>query len=195
MELTIDAKGQECPIPVVRAKKALGTIEEGAVAVLVDNETAVHNLENLGRDLKCAVTSEDAGDGTFRVVLEKTEESAAAALAEAAGTRVVAFGKAVMGEGNDELGAKLMNAFVFSLTQQDVLPDTLLFFNDGVKLTTEGSPVLDDLKKLAEAGVEILSCGTCLAFHDWTEKLAVGEVTNMYVIAQKQLEAGVVVRP
>ena len=67
--------------------------------------------------------------------------------------------------------------------------------NDGVKLTTEGSPVLDDLKKLAEAGVEILSCGTCLAFHDWTDKLAVGEVTNMYVIAQKQLEAGVVVRP
>lgn len=194
MELTIDAKGQECPIPVVRAKKALGTIDEGSVEMLVDNETAVHNLENLGKDLKCDTTVEDAGDGTFRVVLTKTEASAAAPAASA-GTRVVVFGKAVMGEGNDELGAKLMSAFVFSLTQQDVLPDTLLFFNDGVKLTTEGSPVLDDLKKLAEAGVEILSCGTCLAFHDWTDKLAVGDVTNMYVIAQKQLEAGVVVRP
>lgn len=195
MELTIDATGQECPIPVVRAKKALGTIDEGTVEMIVDNETAVHNLENLGRDLKCETTVEDAGDGTFHVLLKKTEASAAAEPAASAGTRVVAFGKAVMGEGNDELGAKLMSAFVFSLTQQDVLPDTLLFFNDGVKLTTEGSPVLEDLQKLADAGVEILSCGTCLAFHDWTDKLAVGGVTNMYVIAQKQLEAGVVVRP
>ena len=64
-----------------------------------------------------------------------------------------------------------------------------------VHLTVEGSPVLDDLKKLAEAGVEIFSCGPCLKHFGIADKLAVGEVTNMYVIVQKQLEAGVVVRP
>ena len=31
-------------------------------------------------------------------------------------------------------------------------------------------------------GVEILTCGTCLNFYGLTEKLAVGGVTNMYVI-------------
>ncbi len=64
-----------------------------------------------------------------------------------------------------------------------------------MKLTVEGSPVLEDLRKLADAGVEIYSCGTCLNHYGLTEKLAIGEVTNMYVIAQKQLEARVVVRP
>ena len=100
-----------------------------------------------------------------------------------------------MGAGDDELGATLMKAFMFALTQQDELPAAILAYNGGVHLTVEGSPVLDDLKKLAEAGVEIFSCGTCLNHFGIADKLAVGEVTNMYVIVQKQLEAGVVVRP
>ncbi len=88
-----------------------------------------------------------------------------------------------------------MKAFTFALTQQDELPQVILAYNGGVKLTVEGSPVLEDLRKLADAGVEIYSCGTCLNHYGLTEKLAIGEVTNMYVIAQKQLEARVVVRP
>ena len=100
-----------------------------------------------------------------------------------------------MGAGDDELGATLMKAFVFALTQQDELPATIVAYNGGVKLTVEGSPVLDDLKKLAEAGVEIMSCGTCLNHYGISDKLAVGEVTNMYVIVEKQLNARVVVRP
>ena len=55
--------------------------------------------------------------------------------------------------------------------------------------------MLDDLKKLAEAGVEIMSCGTCLNHYGISDKLAVGEVTNMYVIVEKQFNARVVVRP
>ena len=44
-------------------------------------------------------------------------------------------------------------------------------------------------------GVEILTCGTCLNYYGITEKLAVGGVTNMYVIAEKMLNAGNVVKP
>ena len=100
-----------------------------------------------------------------------------------------------MGGGRDELGGALMKAYVFTLSQQETLPDTILCYNGGVKLTCEGSESLEDLKGMAARGVEIMSCGTCLNFYDLKEKLAVGEVTNMYVIVQKQLEAGVVVRP
>ena len=92
-----------------------------------------------------------------------------------------------MGEGAEELGKTLLKAFVFSLTQQEKLPRTILFYNGGAHLTCEGSPMLEDLKVLEAEGVEILPCGTCLNFY--------GTVTNMYVIAEKMLNAGNVVKP
>lgn len=199
----LDARGQACPLPVVRAKKALAQIEEGQLEVLVDNKAAVGNLEALGRSLAIATTSEERGESEFAVVFDKkagdgeaVSDCAVSAIAGApAGDRVVVLSSELMGTGDDELGGVLMKAFTFALTQQDELPDTVLAYNGGVKLTCAGSPVLDDLKKLAEQGVEVLSCGTCLNHYGLTEKLAVGEVTNMYVIAQKQLDARVVVRP
>lgn len=195
----LDARGQACPLPVVRTKKALAEMEEGSLEVLVDNETAVHNLEALGRALQIETESETRGEKEFAVTFDKKPGATACAAAvipgAATGDRVVVLSSEHMGQGDDELGSVLMKAFVFALTQQDELPDTILAYNGGVKLTVEGSPVLDDLKKLAEGGVEILSCGTCLNHYGLTEKLAVGDVTNMYVIAQKQLDARVVVRP
>lgn len=197
---TIDAKGQACPMPVVRAKKALAEMGEGMLEVLVDNKTAMHNLENLGKSLKLATQSEERGEAEFAVMFTKdaadaqTEDCGCGELVPA-GDKVVVLSSDVMGSGDDELGATLMKAFVFALTQQDELPATIVAYNGGVKLTVEGSPVLDDLKKLAEAGVEIMSCGTCLNHYGISDKLAVGEVTNMYVIVEKQLNARVVVRP
>ena len=60
MDLTVDALGQECPVPVVRAKQALNTVDEGTVEVLVDNETAVHNLESLAKTLQVPFAIADA---------------------------------------------------------------------------------------------------------------------------------------
>lgn len=196
MELTIDAMGDACPIPVVKTKKALGTMETGTVKTLVDNETAVHNLENLAESLKCQVAFEQVAEGEYVVTLTKTENSNGGDQAEAGdGTRVVVISSQFMGTGDDELGAKLMKGFVFSLTQMDVLPDTILLYNGGAHLSCEGSPVLDDLRALADAGVEVLTCGTCLNHYGIADQLAVGDVTNMYVIVEKQLKAGVTVRP
>lgn len=70
---------------------------------------------------------------------------------------------------------------------------TILFFNSGVKLVVEGSPVLEDLRNLCGQGVEILACGTCLGYYELKEKIAVGEVSNMYNIAETMLRAGKVV--
>ena len=100
-----------------------------------------------------------------------------------------------MGEGNEELGKVLIKGFLFAQTQLETLPDTILFYNGGAKLTCEGSDSIEDLKKLEAAGVQILTCGTCLNYYGLTEKLQVGGVTNMYVIAQTMAEADQVVRP
>ena len=71
----------------------------------------------------------------------------------------------------------------------------MLFYNGGASVTCEGSASLEDLQKLSELGVEILTCGTCLNHYGLAEKLRVGEVTNMYVIVEKQMQATKVIRP
>ena len=49
-----------------------------------------------------------------------------------------------------------MKGFIFALTQLDKLPDTVIFYNGGVKLTVEGADTAEDIKRLEESGVEIL---------------------------------------
>ena len=89
----------------------------------------------------------------------------------------------------------LMKSFLFAVTQLDELPDKMVFYNSGARLTAEGSPALEDLKNLAEQGVEIMNCGTCLDFYGIKEKLAVGTVTNMYSIVETMQQADRVIRP
>ena len=198
MELVIDAMGDKCPVPVVKAKKALGTMDTGTVEVHVDNETSVTNLKSLAKSLGCEVSDKTVAEGAeYHVFITKTEASASAdeVASSTEKKRVVVISSQVMGSGDDTLGASLMKAFIFSLTQQDALPDTVLVYNGGAHLTCEGSPCLEDLEALEKADVEILTCGTCLKHYGLDDKLAIGGVTNMYVIAEKQLKADVVVRP
>ena len=100
-----------------------------------------------------------------------------------------------MGEGNDELGKVLIKSFIFAVTQLEQLPKTMLFYNGGATLTTEGSDSLEDLKSLEAQGVEILTCGTCLDYYGLKDKLAVGGVTNMYSIVEAMAGAGRIIRP
>ena len=71
----------------------------------------------------------------------------------------------------------------------------MLFYNGGAKLTCEGSEALEDLKELKSRGVKIFTCGTCLNYYELSDKLAVGEVTNMYDIAEKMAGASLIVSP
>ncbi len=92
-----------------------------------------------------------------------------------------------------ELGKLLIKGFIYTSSEYDKLPKTIVFFNSGVKLTTEGSPCLDDLEKLQDNGVEIISCGTCLDYYGLKEKLKVGEISNMYTIYETLFNAGKVI--
>ena len=189
------------PLPVVKAKKAIAALAgAGEVEVLVDNEIAVQNLTKMAKQKGCQSAAEKLGEREYRVLLTvgepvEAEAEAPVCTPDARTDTVVAIASDKMGEGAEELGKTLLKAFVFSLTQQDKLPKTILFYNGGAHLTCAGSPMLDDLKALEAEGVEILTCGTCLNFYGLTEQLAVGGVTNMYVIAEKMLTAGNVVKP
>ena len=150
----------------------------------------------------CASSFEQTGDKEWRVVTTaggavevSAGEPEAVACAAPADNVVVQITSDAMGTGDDVLGKKLLKSFIFSLTQLPRLPKTILLYNGGAHLSCEGSDSLEDLKNLADDGVEILTCGTCLDFYGIADKLAVGEVTNMYVIAEKLAGASVVVRP
>lgn len=101
----------------------------------------------------------------------------------------------VMGGGEEKLGKALMKAFVFALTKQDMLPETVMCYNSGAYLTCEGSDSLEDFRALEAEGVNIMTCGTCLDFYGIKEKLAVGTVTNMYDIVETMENAKTVIRP
>ena len=201
--MRLDERGKQCPLPVIEAKKALEASAPGEkVEVVVDNEIAVQNLKKMAVQMGYGVEASKEEEKTWKVVLhvsgqEKSAEEIPAdqCLVPAKKKTVVAVTADHMGDGNEELGKVLIKGFLFAQTQLENLPDTILFYNGGAKLTCEGSDSIEDLKKLEEAGVQILTCGTCLNYYGLTEKLKVGGVTNMYVIAQTMAEADLVVRP
>ena len=98
-----------------------------------------------------------------------------------------------MGRGDERLGQILIRSFCHVLTGITPQPDTIIFLNSGVKLVIGASPVLADLQALAAQGVELLACGTCLGHYDLKDQVAVGEVSNMYTIAETLLRAGKVI--
>ena len=202
---TVDAVGQQCPIPVVKATRALEEMTEpGTLEVLVDNEIAVQNLQRMAAGRRLAARAEKLGEERFRVIVEvpdpaanaaPLEEPALTCVPDVRGDVLVAVDTDVMGRGSDELGRTLMKGFLFAVSQLPTLPRTMLFYNGGARLTVEGSASLEDLKNLEAQGVEILTCGTCLNHYGLTDKLAVGGVTNMYTIVEKLAGAGKVVKP
>ena len=202
-QITVDARGEQCPIPVVKATKAIGEMTEPSVLeVHVDNEIAVQNLLRMASGKGYAAKSEQLAEKHYQVTVDVDRLPEAGAAPEAAiclpdarGNTVVAVGTAFMGFGNDELGKTLMKGFLYAVSQQEELPKTMLFYNGGAHLTTEGSASLEDLKNMEAQGVEILTCGTCLDFYGLKDKLAVGGVTNMYAIVEKMSKAAKVIKP
>lgn len=202
--ITVNAMGDACPIPVVKTKKAMESLKTGdVVETYVDNEIAVENLTKMAKQTGCAVTSQKLEEGKYSVQITVAEAANTKVAPETmencsptpASNKVVVIRSSVMGEGDPELGKVLIKGFIYALSQQEDLPKTMLFYNGGAHLTCEDSASLDDLKELEQRGVRILTCGTCLNFYGLSEKLKVGEVTNMYEIAETMSKASLIVSP
>ena len=203
---TVDARGLTCPEPVVLTRKALQEAEE--VVVMVDNTTAVENINRLGTSMGCTVETEMQRDRTFRIRLSRNpkapagEDAAEAASCcddvrqgQQAGPLVIAISSDRMGRGDDELGSVLIRSFIHTLLTLDPRPDVLLFYNTGVKLTGRDSAVIDDLRELEAKGASLLICGTCVNFFDLKEQIGAGKISNMYDIASIMATAGRLITP
>lgn len=179
----IDCKGLKCPQPVINTKKYFDSIENGEAEVVVDNEVAKNNISKFCNSNGFKFNVEEK-EGLYHIKIAK-ENANCEVMDFEKNSLVILIGTDKLGSGDDTLGATLMKSYLYALSESDKLPTDLLFINGGVKLVAEGSAVLDSLNKLKERGVNIASCGICLDFYNLKEKLAVGEITNMYTIIEK----------
>ena len=205
--IKVNALGDACPIPVVKTKNAIKELGgSGVVEVSVDNEIAVQNLNKMAKQKNYEFSYEKKSDTEYIVTIginsdSKTDTNT---VSKISGTQkdeislketVVVIDSDKMGDGDEEFSKTLLKGFIYALSSQDIPPAKIIFYNTGVKMTTKGSESIEDLKVLANAGAKIYSCGACLNNYGLTEKLLIGEVTNMYDIAGYLLNADLVVRP
>lgn len=98
-----------------------------------------------------------------------------------------------MGHADKELRHKLIRSYLKLLNEQEQLPEAIAFYTQGVKLTVEGSPVLEELEALAERGVLLIICGTCLNYFGLFDKVKVGIPSHMPDIIELQQRADKVI--
>lgn len=207
--LKIDALGKACPLPVIETHKALK--ENDGVEITVDNEIATQNLKRLADEMgyTYAVTTESPthytvtinkvagakGDikdfDSFVETLNLSGDDSYIVVIDSPYMGVVDTAKG----GKEDFARTLLKTFINTLTEQDVLPKEVIFFNGGVPLVAEGSESVEDLKKLAAHGVKIYACGACLNYYGLADKVQVGEITNMFSIIEMMRKASRIVRP
>jgi len=182
--IKVDATGLTCPMPIIKTKKALKGIESGRVEVIIDNETSKENLEKMAKEMGFA-SKTVREESIWKVTIDKVESLSKETVKEVKSVVVVASDR--MGEGDEELGKTLLKGFIYTFTEMEVLPKTILFYNAGAKVTAVGSESVEDLRELEERGVEILTCGACVNYYGL--EVGAGSVTNMYSIIEKQMDA------
>lgn len=190
MARQIDARGLSCPHPVVLTKNAIEAGEKELV-VLVDNETAVGNVSRFAAGTGFQVSKEQIGSDYKLALTKSGVESKSEPMATK--NSLIFINSNSLGQGSEELGQLLIKTFLHTLNESAELPDKIVFMNSGVKLVTEGSESIEDLKGLVDKGVELLACGTCLDYFSLKEKIAVGNVSNMYEILSSFLQADKVI--
>ncbi len=206
-----DVRDLACPGPVLKLRALLDDGER-QVRFHVADELCRSNVTRFAASRNAEIEVEPMDDGTFlmTIIAEPTSAGvgsgedrllardvpeADATHAAPRGPRVVQISAATMGTGDDELGGLLLRSFVKTQAQLERMADAIIFYNDGVKLCCDGSLLLDDLRSLEQAGVEIIACGTCLNYFELADQLAVGRVTDMLEIASRLAAAGSIVRP
>lgn len=91
---------------------------------------------------------------------------------------VIVLNKTQMGNGDAELGEKILGACIRKLVKFDGI-EAIVFYNAGVKLCTRDSFLAPDLGQLLERGIEIMPCGTCVEYYGLGDRMIVDRLSNM----------------
>lgn len=98
-----------------------------------------------------------------------------------------------MGEADSELSLLLLRNYLTLLAEEKLEPRFICLYAEGVKLATDGSPVLSELKALEERGTSIFVCRTCLNFYGLENSVKAGTVSTMLDIIGAQTNCSKVI--
>ena len=191
-ELTVDVRGSLCPKPVIETKKVSDANPSDVIITIVDNEVSRDNVEKFGKSRGYGVDIRQDGKDFYLTMTPNANPAAEICEPMSYGNRVILMTKDYLGEGSEELGRNLMKTFWVCMVEADVKPSKIYFINSSVKMVTNDSVHLENIKKLADAGVEIAACGICLDFYGVKENVGVGNITNMYAITDAILGDNIV---
>ena len=186
-ELTIDVRGSLCPKPVIETKKVSDANPSAIITTIVDNEVSRDNVAKFGKSRGYGVEVRQDGKDFYLTMTPNANPVAEICEPMSYGNRVILMTKDYLGEGSEELGRNLMKTFWVCMVEADVKPSKIYFINSSVKMVTNDSVHLENIKKLADLGVEIAACGICLDFYGVKENVGVGSITNMYAITDSIL--------
>jgi selenium metabolism protein YedF len=201
----VDTKGQLCPAPLIAVKRALKETAVGeSIMVLTDNQTSFNNVSRFLKDNKTGFLV-SAAEGIWTLTIAKTSgESPQVNAEDYCDSSIAHFGKGnfiivissdKMGEGDEVLGHLLMINFIKAIKDLDKLPLKIVFYNKGVTLATNDSPVVEFLKDFERMGVELLLCATCVNHYSLADLITIGTLSNMFTIAEIMASAGNIVKP
>lgn len=98
-----------------------------------------------------------------------------------------------MGDGNEELGLKLISNYLKLMLEDNRLPRIIVFYNGGVKLLTPDAPTYDTLKLISDKGVQLMACKTCLDYYGIDTNTIAGKAGTMMDIITLQANADKVI--
>ncbi|MBE9488556.1 MAG: sulfurtransferase-like selenium metabolism protein YedF [Bacteroidetes bacterium] len=203
----VDARGKLCPQPLMMTRKAImGSSKNEEIEIVMDNETACSNVEtyltesnvkysasinNGEQHISFVVDGEEKIDVNKEIVCpipEKINNNIREGY-------VVAIKSEYMGDGDIELGALLLRAYINTLSETDFLPTSIILYNSGVKIALSDRDTSKSLEEMEKKGVELILCGTCIDFYKLKQKVKIGKISNMFVIADKLSKAINIVYP
>lgn len=197
----VDTRGHLCPKPLIMTKKALTEMSNNdELTVILDNDISRQNVFRFLIDNGISVTaSEENGifyltTGTRPAHLQNTNRESYCK-SDIGAPNVIVISSTTMGKGSDELGEILIKAFINTIKDIAPLPGAIVFYNSGIHLATDTSPVLDSLRHLESLNVKILVCGTCVDYYGKKDNIKVGTISNMYTIMEMLSSSRSVIYP
>ncbi|MCU0410142.1 MAG: sulfurtransferase-like selenium metabolism protein YedF [Bacteroidales bacterium] len=202
----VDTRGLTCPAPLIMTRKGLTeSAPDEPVQIIIDNKTSLSNVKRYLTDNKLTFTVKDDGNtatvtvtrGKITEISTDEAEYCSAEVAGSSGKRntVIAVTSERMGSGDDELGTRLMISFFRTLVLLEPAPASVVFYNAGVKLAVEDSPVHEHIKELIGKGTGIYLCTTCINHFGIKDRLPVGSFSDMYQILNILKDADHIIKP
>ena len=197
----IDLRGLACPEPVLRTKKILDQKSTSPIAILVDTDVTVKNLERLSVANKAQILESKKMGNHYRVLIAPSSNKDVVKEEKKDSTKVGpvvfiskdSFGNASAPE-DHTFSNHLLNVFLQSLIATGHKVDAILMANSGVKIMAD--PAFKDiLEKFEQVGTNVFVCGLCVDYYKIKEHVPSEKITNMFAICEYLMTAERVIEP